>query len=255
MARGDGSRAWGEAFSTQRRTPAKKGSQLNNSACERAPDPHDGRDQTDIILFMSAPTPASQTRLGPQPREGRRNTPTAPYRLPPTWLKGPGDIVPRRALTELVRTEHMPTSARLAHLGLLAVTMVTMVFLLPSFLIYLAGLQSIMQVSGVTAGILGLMALMFSTVLAVGQTALVLKVPERLEWVRFGLTVLVLVASAEAVTRDWIYPSVMSMGFRWDLAITVAMILLLWAPAANRWFTASSAGLSRRATLGAHLAA
>lgn len=150
----------------------------------------------------------------------------------------------------------MPASGRLAHLGLLAVTVVTLVFLLPSFLIYLAGLQSIMQVSGVTGGILGLLALMFSFLLAVVQTALVLKVPERLEWVRLGLTIVVLVASAEAVTRDWLYPSVMSMGLRWDLAVTAIMVLLLWTPASNRWFTAPSAPAAHRSiTLGAHLAA
>lgn len=208
-----------------------------------------------MILLMSAPTPLSQALPAPQPGAGRQGARTAPYRLPLTWPQGTGDIAPRSALSELMRTDHMPGSGRLAHLGLLAVTAVALVFLLPSFLIYLAGLPSIMQSSGVAAGILGLLALMFSSGLTVVQTTLVLKVPERLEWVRLGLTALVVLASAEAVARDWLYPSVMSMDFRWDLAVTAAMTLLLWAPPSNRWFTASSAAATRRPTLGTHLAA
>ena len=164
-----------------------------------------------------------------------RTRPT--YGLPSAWPRGMGDLVPRRSLTAILHIEHMPVGSRIAYLGLLAMTGLTLVFLLPSFLIHLTGLNTISRVAGIVPGIVGLLVLMVSIALAVLQIALVLKVPERLEWVRFLLTGLLVVSVLESVLRSWAYPTVLGMGLRWDLVIFAVAVLLLWLPTSNRWFT------------------
>lgn len=161
------------------------------------------------------------------------------YRLPAVWPRGLGDLVPRRPLTDVLRVEHMPGPSRVAYFGMLAMSGLTLIFLLPSFLIYFAGLHTITQVSGVVPGLVGLLVILVSITLGALQIALVLKVPERLEWVRLLLTVLLAVSALEAVLRSWAYPSVMGMGLRWDLAIMAIMVLLLWLPTSNRWLTSA----------------
>lgn len=137
----------------------------------------------------------------------------------------------------MLQVDHLPLTARAAHLGLLAMTGLTLVFLLPSFLIYLTGLNTITRVAGILPGLVGLIVIMISMALAVVQVALVLKVPEGLEWVRFLLTMLLVVSTVEALLRNWAYPSVMGMGLRWDLVIVAVSVALLWTPSSNRWFT------------------
>lgn len=163
------------------------------------------------------------------------------YRLPSRWPRRVSDVVPTIGPSVLLHAGRLPLTVRIACFGLLGVVGIAALFLLPSFLIHLAGLQSLMRLDGVLAGLAGLLALGVNIVLAGLQIVLALKVPERLEWVRAALTVTVLVAGLEAVLRDWAYPSVLEMGFRWDLLLMAAMVALLWLPSANRWFTADPA--------------
>lgn len=166
----------------------------------------------------------------------RPGLPPRSYRLPPSWPHSVGDLVPRRALHAVLRVDHMPLVPRIAYVGMLAVTLLTLVFLVPGFLIYLTGLHTISQVAGLVPGLVGLVVIMVSLVLGILQVALVLKIPERLEWVRFLLTILLAVSVLEALLRSWAYPSVLAMGMRWDLVIIAAMVVLLWLPSSNRWF-------------------
>ncbi|WP_139084248.1 hypothetical protein [Nesterenkonia sp. F] len=163
------------------------------------------------------------------------------YRLPPRWPRRVSDLVPTTGPSVLLQSGRLPLTVRIACFGLLCVVGITVLFMLPSFLIHLAGLQSLMRLAGVLAGLAGLLALGVNIVLAGLQIVLALKVPERLEWVRAALTVTVLISGLEAVLRDWAYPSVLEMGFRWDLLIMAAMVAMLWLPSANRWFTAEGA--------------
>ncbi|GAB3187747.1 hypothetical protein [Nesterenkonia suensis] len=168
----------------------------------------------------------------------RSRPPRPSSQLPATWPRGLGDLVPQRAATALLQVDHMPLTARIGYFGLLAITGVTLIFLLPGFLIHLTGLHTISRMAGAVPGLIGLLAIMLSIALTVLQVALVLKVPERLEWVRFLLTALLAVSAVEAVLRSWAYPSVLSMGLRWDLGIMAFMVLLLWLPPSQRWFAA-----------------
>ncbi|GAA1172484.1 hypothetical protein [Nesterenkonia xinjiangensis] len=167
----------------------------------------------------------------------RSDRPRPAYRFPATWPQGLGDLVPRRALSSTLSVHHMPFISRIAYVGMLAMSGLMLIFLLPSFLIYLTGLNTITQVAGLGPGIVGLLVVMASSALGILQIALVLKVPERLEWVRLLLTVLLAISTLEAVLRSWAYPSVIGMGLRWDLGIMAVMVLLLWLPSSNRWFT------------------
>lgn len=165
--------------------------------------------------------------------------PAARRRTVKPWPTEIADFVPQRSSSSLLSVGHMPAVARAAYYGLLAVTAVTVLFLLPSFLIYLTGLQSIARTGGLIAAIISLVALVFSMALSLLQIVLVFKLPEQIAWVRSLLTLTVLAAGLEAVMRDWLYPSVLGMGFRWDLLIAGAMVLLLWLPQSGRWFTGS----------------
>lgn len=153
------------------------------------------------------------------------------------WPTEVSDFIPQRSSSSILSVGHLPAVAQFAYYGLLAVTAVTVLFLLPSFLIYLTGLQSIARTGGMLPALISLVALAFSMVLSLLQIVLVLKLPEQIAWVRSLLSLVLLLAGAEAVMRDWLYPSVMGMGFRWDLLIAAVMVALLWLPQSGRWFT------------------
>ncbi|MDO5493109.1 MAG: hypothetical protein Q4F53_05795 [Nesterenkonia sp.] len=166
--------------------------------------------------------------------------PAARRRSVKPWPTEIADFIPQRSSSSLLSVGHLSAVARAAYYGLMAITAVTVLFLLPTFLIYLTGLQSIARTGGLIAATISLAALMFSMALSLLQIVLVLKLPEQIAWVRTLLTGVLVLAGAEAVMRDWLYPSVIGLGFRWDLLIAGAMVLLLWLPQAGPWHRGES---------------
>ncbi len=146
------------------------------------------------------------------------------------------ELIPRSQLRNLFDVDHMPIPGRIAYLGLMAISAMSLLFLMPNFLIYLATAQSMVQLNGVVMGIVGLLAAMFTMAAIALQIVLVLKLPERLAWVRNMLSLLVVATAVEAVLSDWMYPTVLHMGFRWDILISLVMVALLWTSGARQWF-------------------
>ena len=150
------------------------------------------------------------------------------------------ELIPRSQLRTLFDVDHMPIPGRIAYLGLMAISAMSLLFLMPNFLIYLATAQSMVQLNGVVMGIVGLLAAMFTMAAIALQIVLVLKLPERLAWVRNMLSLLVVATAIEAVLSDWMYPTVLHMGFRWDILISLVMVALLWTSGARQWFGGDS---------------